>query len=97
MISIHEYMLGDYASMLDTARQSARDGSEFSQALLALAAKKLGKVDMARAAAEQVPKDSVLRRDPEAFFRRHSAAETVSVPLSEGLRSAFSELMRLQE
>ncbi|WP_156953383.1 tetratricopeptide repeat protein [Afifella pfennigii] len=90
LLAMHRYFQGDYEAMLTTAQRSARDGSQYSQALIALAALRLARPDQAASAAAKVPSDSVLRQNPGAFFARHGTTEAIAQEMVAGLREAFA-------
>jgi TolB-like protein len=89
LISVHDYLVGDYASALAAAERSAKVGSAIGLSLAAISHAKLGDMAAARddlaAMAEAWP---FLARDPAAAYRSFQADESIIDPLVEGLRAA---------
>lgn len=91
LIAIDQYLRGDYQDMYRTAFTATKDGSEFSQALLALAAVELHQMSDAMKAAESIQGDSMLRVSPEAFLQRHGGTDMIVKKVSDGLRAMFAK------
>jgi tetratricopeptide (TPR) repeat protein len=89
LISFHDYLEGDYASALDAAQRSARNGSAIGLSLAAISHAKLGNMEAARddlaAMAEAWP---LLARDPAAAYRKFQADDQIVSTLIAGLRDA---------
>ncbi|MCP5458333.1 MAG: tetratricopeptide repeat protein [Gammaproteobacteria bacterium] len=88
LIAIDLFLKGDYKQMLRTAERSAVDGSDFSQALLAIANGELGDVKATQAALEKMSASKPLARDFAAFLRLHGATDEIVNALTEGLQKA---------
>jgi TolB-like protein len=81
LIAIDLYLKGDYEQMLSVATRSAPDGRGISQALIAIAANKLGKLETARQALEKMLQYKSFARDPLAYYRRHGFIEDTTTRL----------------
>jgi tetratricopeptide (TPR) repeat protein len=90
MMIIDRYLARDYEKMLALAQRATKDGSEFSFALQGLASLRLGDREAAREAMAKVPDESSLRTNPEAFFARHGATDTLKAEMTGALREAFA-------
>jgi len=88
LIAIDLYLKRDYEEMLTVAKRSAPDGRGVSQALIAIAASKLGKPDIARRALETMRQYESFARDPLAYFRRHGLIDDVTLSLLADLDEA---------
>ena len=89
LISVHDYLEGDYAAALAAAQRSAKVGSAVGLSLAAISHAKLGDMAAARddlaAMAEAWP---LLARDPAAAYRSFQPDESLIAPLVDGLRAA---------
>ncbi len=89
LISIHDYLEGDYAAALAAADRSAKVGSAIGLSLAAISHAKLGDTEAAQeylaAMAEAWP---LLARDPAAAYGNFQADDAIVAALVEGLRAA---------
>lgn len=88
LIGIHYYMMGDYDSMLVTARKSASPDSGVSQALLAIASAANLKREETRVALDRMMRSGPIASDPAAYFRRQGATDEIVGALVSGLDHA---------
>lgn len=89
LISVHDYLEGDYAAALAAAERSAKHGSAFGLSLAAISHGGLGDMDAAgddlAAMAEAWP---LLARDPAAAYASFQADDEIITALVKGLRDA---------
>ena len=78
--------------MRTLAELSVKDGSQFSYALLTVAATALDDPELAETAAGHVTADSIFRVAPRTFFGRHGATEEITERMSAGLDEAFARV-----
>ena len=90
MMIVDRYLAKDYQKMLALAQHATKEGSEFSFAMLGLANLRLGDDEAARGAIARVSDESSLRTNPEAFFARHGAADSLKAEMTSALREAFA-------
>jgi tetratricopeptide (TPR) repeat protein len=88
LISIHENLRRNDEAMLASAELAARDGSEISYFLLAIAAGELGEREVAAAALDRISPTGPVGRDPRAFLQRHGATPEIIESLLAGLQRA---------
>lgn len=89
LISVHDYLTGDYAAALSTAERSAKVGSAVGLSLAAISNAKLGNMETARENLVQMAKAwPLLARDPAAAYHNFQADERIVATLVEGLRAA---------
>jgi hypothetical protein len=86
LIAIDLYLKRDYKRMLQFAERSAGEGRGVSQALIAIAAGKLGKRDAARQALKKMAEYKSFAGD-RAALRRHGATDEIVNALMAGLSS----------
>ncbi|MGO4440684.1 tetratricopeptide repeat protein [Rhizobium sp. RAF56] len=89
LITVHQYLEGDYTAALQSAERGTADGSGMSWSFVAIAQGALGNRDAARQAlTEMATRAPSMARDPAAAYRRHQAIESTVASLIEGLRKA---------
>ena len=88
LICINDYLNGDFARMLEHAKRSAADGSSTSLVMIAIADAELGDAEGTRAALAKMSPDSLLSRDPRAYFLRHGATEQITESMVSALARA---------
>ena len=92
LLIIQACLDGDFASMERLAEVSVKDGSQLSYTLLMVARVALGDHVNAASAALEVSADSLLRRDPQAFFRRHGTTEEIASRMETYINEAFASV-----
>lgn len=89
MISVHDYLEGNYRAALAAADRSAKVGSAIGLSLAAISHARLGDMEAAKddlaAMAEAWP---LLARDPVAAYGNFQADDAIVAALVEGLRAA---------
>lgn len=89
LLAVHDYLMGDYQAMLDTAERSAVDGSDISWSFIAIAQGALGHTGEARAALDRWrSRDPDAYADPAAAYRLHGGNPDIIDALMNGLRKA---------
>jgi TolB-like protein/tetratricopeptide (TPR) repeat protein len=89
LISVHDYMRGDYAGALAAAEHSTRTGSAIGLSLSAISRAGLGDKDgAARDIAAMTEAWPELARDPAAAYGRFHATDEIIATLVAGLRDA---------
>lgn len=89
LVTVYQYLHGDYAAALESAERGTADGSGMSWSFVAIAQGALGNRDAARQAlAEMTARDPSFARDPAAGYRRHQAIDSIVEGLVAGLRKA---------
>ena len=92
LLIIQACLDGDFARMESLAELSVKDGSELSYSFLMVARVALEDYERAAWAALKVPAGSPLRRDPEAFFRRHGATDEITSLMGTYIGEAFASV-----
>ncbi|MDL2397438.1 hypothetical protein [Rhizobium mayense] len=89
LITIHQYLQGDYAAALESAERGTSDGSAISWSFVAIAQGALGNRKAAQQAlAEMAARSPSMARDPAAAYRQHQGIDTIVESLVAGLRKA---------
>jgi TolB-like protein/Tfp pilus assembly protein PilF len=89
LITVRQYLDGDTAGALASARRGLADDSGISWSFVAIAEAAAGHAAEARQAREEMAKrDPVLARDPATAYRHHQATEEIVEALVAGLRRA---------
>lgn len=88
MIAVDLLLKGDYRAMLEVAQRAAREGSPFSEALVAIASAELGDRASTREALDRMAASPVLVLDPALFIRRNGATDEIATALLGGLNKA---------
>jgi tetratricopeptide (TPR) repeat protein len=89
LISVHDYIEGDFAEALAAAERSARVGSAVGLSLAAISHAKLGNMDDAgQALKDMAAAWPLLARDPKTAYGNFQADEQIVEVLIDGLRAA---------
>jgi TolB-like protein len=89
LVSVHDYLQGNYAEALAGAERSGRRGSSMGLSFMAINQAALGDMDAARESLETLGTfDPEFLEDPAAVYRTHQATEEIVSALVEGLRKA---------
>ncbi|MDL2410079.1 hypothetical protein PY650_31580 [Rhizobium calliandrae] len=89
LITIHQYLQGDYPAALESAERGTSDGSAISWSFVAIAQGALGNRKAAQQAlAEMAARSPSMARDPAAAYRQHQGIDTIVESLVAGLRKA---------
>ncbi len=88
LITINDYLSGNFENMLAHAQRSVVEGGSFGQALIAIANTKLGRREEARTALIELEKFELMADDPEGYLRRSGATDEIVDAMVTGLEEA---------